>query len=368
MRAKANRADLILSSATLSLETYLAAKTKHFRLIQSKKSAKDKINIQILDMKEEGFRQRRKNLILSAFLENNIQNTISSGGKVMLFMNRKGFSTFIHCRACGYTLKCPRCNVGLVYHYDNKSLRCRFCNYSAKAVSICPNCQASYMRYLGLGTEKLESEMHRLFPQAKIKRWDKESPIKDDNFNILISTQIGLRKNSSSVELLGVLDPELSLSRMDFRAAEKTFSLLYRLSKLAKDKMIIQTYNPTHYCMQAIRKQDLDYFYQQELKQRKEFGFPPYKHLTQIILRGKNQERVKAVSYALFNKLNAVNKKKSIEVYEPSPSMPSKLRNNYYWNILLKGKSVKNICSLIRKPILEYKKKSAVITTVNVDL
>jgi len=318
-------------------------------------------------MKEEGFRQRKKKLILSSFLENNIQNTLASGSKTMLFINRKGFSTFIHCKACGYTLKCPRCNVGLVYHYGKKSLSCRFCNYESKVVSICPNCQASYMRYLGLGTEKLESEMHRMFPQAKIRRWDKESAAPQDNFDILISTQMGLRKTSFAVELLGVLSPELSLNRIDFRAAEKTFALLYRLSKLAKEKMIVQTFNPTHYCIQAIRKQNEDYFYKHELKNRKEFGFPPFKHLVQIILRGKNQERVKALSFSLFNQLETI-KKRGIEVYEPTVSIPSKLRGNYYWNILLKGKSIKNICSLIRKPILEYKKKSGVITTVNIDL
>jgi len=368
MRAKKEKASIILSSVSISLETYFQIKQNKFKLIESKDTETTPIDVKLLDTNEERFRQRKKEFVLSSFLENNIQNTLAAHGKIMLFMNRKGFSTFIQCRSYGYSLKCPRCNISLTYHYDKKYLSCRFCNYKTQVLSICPNCQVSYMRYSGMGTEKLESEMHRMFPQAKIKRWDKESSLPGDDFDILISTQVSLKRPNFSVELLGVLKPDALLNKIDFRAAEKTFSLLYRLSKLAKDKMLIQTNNPSHYSIQAINKRDQDYFYQQELSNRKELGFPPFKHLAQIILRGKNQERVKEVSFDLFNNLININKTNSIEIYEPIPSIPAKLRGNFYWNILLKGSSVKNICSLIRKPILEYKKKSGVITTVNVDL
>ena len=368
IRAKVDKAEVVLSSRTPSLETYLEVKRNKYKVTKSEESKKGRLNVQILDMKEEKFRQRKRDVVLSSFLEHTINDSLSSHEKIMLFMNRKGFSTFIHCRSCGYTLKCPRCNVGLTYYYGRKFLKCRFCNYQTKSVSICPNCQASYMRYLGLGTEKLESEMHRIFPQARIRRWDKDSSNKEEDFDILVSTQAGLEKDNFSVGTLGILSPELSLNRIDFRAAEKTFSLLYRLSKLANNKMIIQTYNPTHYSIQAVSKQNPDYFYKNELKNRKELGFPPFRHLAQIVIRGKKQDRVKEVSSSLFDRLNDLNKNKSIEIYEPNPSIPSKLRGNFYWNILLKASSVKNICSLIHKPIFEYKKKSGVITTVNVDL
>lgn len=368
MRAKENKASLILSSQTISVETYLEAKKRKYSVVRLKQENIKRPDIQLLDMVEERFRQRKKDLVLSKFLENEINNNLTAGKKTMLFFNRKGFSTYIHCRSCGYTLKCPRCDVALTYHYDKKFLRCRFCNYQTKVVSICPNCQASYMRYLGLGAEKLESEIHRIFPQVRIKRWDKATETPDENFDILISTQIGLKANNISVDLIGALRPESSLNRIDFRAAEKTFSLLHRLSKLAREKMIIQTNNPSHYSIQSAYKDNAEYFYEQELKNRKELGFPPFKHLAQIIIRGKSEERVKAVSDSLFKKLESINKKSSIEIFEPSASVSRKLRGNFYWNILIKGSSIKNICSLIRKPVLEYKNKSGVITTVNVDL
>ncbi|HOX54805.1 MAG TPA: primosomal protein N' [Candidatus Omnitrophota bacterium] len=368
MRVEKEKASLVLSSTTISLETFSQIKQKNAKLVEPKGTVSKTIDVKLLDTNEERFRQRKRDFILSSFLENNIQNTLASGGKVMLFMNRKGFSTFIQCRSCGYSLKCPRCNISLTYHYDKKSLTCRYCNYKTQALSICPNCQAAYMRYSGIGTEKLESEMHRMFPQAKIRRWDKESSLPADDFDILISTQISLKKHNFSVDLLGVLKPDASLNRIDFRAAEKTYSLLYRLRKITANKMIIQTSNPTHYIMQAIYKNDPDYFYKQELNNRRELGFPPFRHLVQVNLRGKINDRVKEVSFALFDTLTKSNKAKTIEIYEPSPSIPSKLRGNFYWNILLKGSSVKNICSLIHKPILEYKRKSGVITTINVDL
>jgi primosomal protein N' (replication factor Y) len=368
IRAKKAKASVILSSQTISVESYLEVKRKKYKLIKFGKKNRMRPEIQILDMKYERLRHKKKNLILSALLEKEIYTTLSLGGKIMLFLNRKGFSTYIYCRSCGYTLKCPRCNVSLTYHYERKFLRCRFCNHRTEVISICPNCQASYMRYFGSGTEKLESEMHRLFPQAKIKRWDEISKISKLDYDILISTQIGLRQENISVDLLGVLRPELSLNRIDFRAAEKTFSLLYRLSKLTKTKMIIQTNNPDHYSIQSIYKDNPNYFYKQELEYRKELDFPPFKHLVQIILRGKRQQRVKSVSKSLFEELKLLNKKKDIEIFEPIPSIPSKLRGNFYWNILLKASSVKNICFLIREPVLKYKNKSGVITTVNVDI
>ena len=366
LRAKQQKANLILVSQTPSLESYHSSLIGKYKFVNLKDRKHSASQVEIVDMNQEALRFKRGKAVLSPQLENNIQNTLEDSGRVILFINRLGFATSIRCKNCGYSLKCNRCNSGLIYHYKRKMLVCRFCNYQIQPLEICPQCKSAYVRYSGAGTEKLESEVNRLFPQAKINRWDSDVGIQSCDFDILISTQI-LLKGYINCDLLGVLQIDSSLNRVDFRSSEKVFSLLFRLSKLVKEKMIIQTRNPQHNCIEAIRKSDPFLFYRKELKLRKELGFPPFRHFIQIQLRGRSEEKVKNLAFSLYKKMKNTNNK-NINVLEPFPASPSRLRGNYRWNILLKGKSVKKINSYINRGLKELKGKSGIIINVNVDI
>jgi len=366
LRAKQQKTNLILVSQLPSLESYYSSLIGRYKLLNFKYKGHTSTQIEIADMNQEAVLYKRRKVILLSQLENNIQKTLDNSGKVILFINRLGFATSLRCKNCGYSPKCNRCSVGLTYHYKRRMLVCRFCNYQMQPLEICPQCKTSYIQYSGLGAEKLESETHRLFPQAKINRWDSDAGIQKGDFNILISTQI-LLKGHVDCDLLGVIQLDSLLNRVDFRSSEEAFSLLFRLRKLVKEKMIIQTRNPQHDCIQAIRKCDPFLFYKNELKLRKELGFPPFRHFVQIQLRGKSDQRVKDVTSSLFEKMKSISSK-NINVLEPFAGSPLRLRGSYRWNILLKGKSVKKINSYINKGLKEFKSRSGIKINVNVDI
>lgn len=368
MRIKADKANLILASAAPSLEAYQLAKKNKFECITLSEEKKP-AEVQVVDMNRFSFGERRKNTVIAFPLEDNIRKTIAEGGKIILFINRKGFSNIIRCRKCKFTLKCKRCNVSLTYHFDKKKLICRFCNYKIDPPQLCPQCNDSYMRYSVMGTEKLESEVSRIFPDKKILRLDKEARVRNDKFDILIATQMILKSYSLiSVDLVGVVGIDNALNRLDFRAAEKTFSLLVKLSLLANKKIIIQTHCPKHYSIFSAAQRNFPYFYKQELKYRRSLEFPPFGHFISVMLRGKKLEAVKSAVFILFEKLNQLNKTKKVEIFEPLPDIPDKLRGAYRWHILLKAKVVKQMNKLIKDSLRNMGRKSGIIISINVDI
>lgn len=366
MRSRQEKLRLILTSRTPSLEAVYLTKSKGFELIRP--ATKTILpRAQIIDLQHYP-RRKDTSSVISLPLQDSLQQATAKGERAILFINRKGFSTFLRCKKCGFSLKCPRCNVGLTYHYDKNKLVCRYCHFRTEPLEMCPQCNSDYIRYLGVGTERIESEAHRLFPQAKILRLDSDRKIKPDNFSILIATQIILKEPLSvSADLVAALQIDTALNRLDFRAAEKTFSILVRLLSLAKQKFIIQTHNPQHYSIQAAASADFEMFYKQELKVRRSLGFPPFRHFISVMLRGKSEERVKSAAVYLAEILNKT-KPKSIDLFEAQPDIPAKLRGNYRWCILLKGRNVKSLNHLIRSGIKKFKKKSGIIISVNVDI
>lgn len=365
MRSRQERIQLILTSQTPSLEAMHLIKSLKFKLIKLEpETALSKT--QIVDLSRY-HRKKDRAAIFSLPLLDSLQQAVNKDEKVILFINRKGFSTFLHCKKCGFSLKCPRCNVGLTFHYDQHKLVCRYCQYKTEPIELCPQCNSDYIRYFGMGTERIESEVHRLFPQKKILRLDSEKKIRPDNFDILIATQMIFKSPESiRADLVAALQIDTALNRLDFRAAEKTFSFLVRLLKTAKQRFIIQTHNAEHYAIQAARQADFASFYKQEMKFRRSLGFPPFCHFVSVGLRGRSEDRVKAIAI-LFAESLMKYKPKAVFIFESQPDIPAKLRGNYRWHILLKGKNIKAINQLIRKGIKKIKKKSGIIISVNVD-
>ncbi|OGX15617.1 MAG: primosomal protein N' [Omnitrophica WOR_2 bacterium RBG_13_41_10] len=364
MRSRIETAQLILASSLPSLEMVLLAKQNKIKNIFTQKR-ENLPEIKIADTTYLNRGTKEKNKILSKSLEDAIFSALNTKGKILLFLNRRGYATVISCRQCGMVLKCPRCNINLVYHFKENVLSCHYCNFKMQPQDICPNCNAGYMRYSGLGIEKIESEIARIFPKGIIKRQDNWQKADINDADIFISTQSVIKETGYGFDLVGVLAIDNSLNRIDLRAAEKTFSLLIDLVRLSSKKMIIQTALPRHYCFQALLAKDVSIFYDTELKQRRQLGFAPYKNMALIKLRGKIQERVKKITQDLFQELSKT-KKDGIRIISFSPGQPTKQRGNFYWQILLSASGAKKISRFL-KIRLKKLRHSGIIVTVDVD-
>jgi primosomal protein N' (replication factor Y) len=230
---------------------------------------------------------------------------------------------------------------------------------------ICPECNAGYIKFSGAGVEKIESELSRIFPQARIKILDDKN-LNAPDADITIATSSVIKQADFDFDLIGVLGIDNILNRVDFRATEKAFGLLAGLMGLTHKKFLVQTSSPTHHCFQALLKKDANFFYAEELKQRKQLAFPPYKHLAIVKLRGKKEDKVKETAGLLFGKLKEESLGKNIEIISVNPSSPAKLRNNFCWQVLIRSSSALAI-SVFLKNSLKGLRHSGIIVTVDVD-
>ncbi|MFA5388408.1 MAG: primosomal protein N' [Candidatus Omnitrophota bacterium] len=384
-RAELSNAVVILGSATPSLESFYAAKNGKYSLIELPERIDSRLlpEVDIVDMREEMTRAK-KIPIFSQKLKEWIEKDIAEKKQVILFLNRRGFSTFVTCKKCGYVIRCKRCSVSLTYHFDKKKLACHHCGFTMDPPEICPECNAGYLRYWGLGTEKVESEAHRLFPSAEIARLDTDathkrgshdkvlSKFKDARIDILIGTQmIAKGLDFPKVTLVGVISADTALNLPDFRSSERTFNLLTQVAGRAGrsdlgGRVIIQSYNPQHYSIQAAKTHDYNTFYDKEIYLRKELYLPPFCHMVNLTVRGRKEERVFRACDNLKNDIEKADKAKNINILGPAPSPISKMKGFYRWNIFLRAQAVKDITCILKKT-LGKNKISGIIVTVDVD-
>ena len=352
MRANIEEAKMILGSHSPSLESfYLAEKEKlEYRYIPSKLAYPE---VKVIDLRRLAYAERKSKTLFSKFLIDAIADILTQKGKVLLLINRKGFATLASCHNCGVALKCSRCNINLVFHFDEDKLKCHHCNFKMDLPKICPSCDAGYIKYSGIGAEKVESELARIFPQARL------------NLDIFVATSSAIKDPGINYDLIGVLAIDNSLNRVDFRAAEKTFSLLMGLVSLTSKKIIIQSANANHHCFQALVKNDPQLFYREELKQRRELSFAPFKHMILVRLRGGSLEKVKQAACDLFEKLNKI-KTSSIKMLALNPGQPAKLRGNFYYQLLMRASSAQKAGHFL-KLHLKDGHYSGIIVSVDVD-
>ncbi|MBU1932384.1 MAG: primosomal protein N' [Candidatus Omnitrophica bacterium] len=385
------RADLmgavtILGSATPSLESFYAARKGKYRLIELSERIDSRLmpEVEIVDMREELSRTKKLH-IFSHSLKSWIDKDIAEGKQVILFLNRRGFSTFISCRKCGHVVTCRRCSVSLTYHFHTKKLSCHHCNYKIDPPDICPKCESSYLKYWGIGTEKVESEAHRFFPAARISRMDTDathkrgthekvlSKFKDHKIDILVGTQmIAKGLDFPKVTLVGVISADTALNLPDFRSGERTFNLLTQVAGRAGrsdlgGRVIIQTYTPGHYAIQAAKTHDYNSFYGKEISFRKDLNLPPFSRIVTLNFRGRGEDRVIKVSESLRNKLERKNKSKKIEILGPAPAPVSRVKGMYRWNLFLKADKVECITALLKDVIGARRREGGIIVTVDVD-
>ena len=384
MRAKLSNCPVILGSATPSLESYYLTEKKRLELLTLSKRIDERElpKVKIVDMRME-LATRKKTVIFSVVLIKAIEKALEGGGQVMIFLNRRGFSTYVNCKKCGLVLKCKKCDSILVYHYETKSLVCHYCNFRMTPPDICPKCKSSYMKYFGIGTEKVESELARLFPGARIARMDRDSTakrgsherilteFKNHNIDILVGTQmIAKGLDFPRVTLVGAVNADVTLNLPDFRASERTFNLLTQVAGRAGrgDKggeVVIQTYAPGHYAILTASKHDYKSFYAEEIKSRSELSFPPFTHMIKIQLRSRNEQRTIEAAQNIKEFLS--NDLRDIEIIGPAPSPVSRVRGYFRWNVLLKAKNRSIMCERLRKALRGYRTPSGVLMAIDVD-
>ena len=359
--AKEAKIPLLLGSATPDLTTFYNAKeTKKITLLELTKRANNSNlpKVEIVDLKQELANGNRS--MLSNNLYQSIEQNLKDKLQTILFLNRRGYSTFIMCRNCGYTVKCKNCNISMTYHsYENK-LKCHYCGYEEKLVKTCPECGSDKIRYFGTGTQKLEQEIHKQFPQAKTIRMDVDTvtkknsheeilnKFKNEDIDILIGTQMVVKGHHfPKVTLVGVIAADSSLNIDDYRATERTFQILTQVAGRAgrenlPGKVIIQSYNPENFSIQDAQKQDYEKFYDTEIALRKQLKYPPFCDIIVIGFNSINEEEIKKVSNLAYEiavkKLN----NEEFKIFKPMPSPIDKIQNKFRWRIIIKGNMNEN--------------------------
>ena len=352
--AELNQASVVMGSATPSIETFYHAQQGNYeKLVLPKRIDNRPLPpVEIVDMRES------KGAILSARLRAELKQTLSRKEQAILFINRRGFFTFAMCRECGFTIECPKCSIALTYHSAEKKLRCNRCGFSSDPILTCPRCNSSSVVYFGSGTQRIEKEVAETFRAARILRYDRDAVSKRGSHevffaafaqgkaDVLIGTQMVTKGlDVASVTLIGVVSADTSLHLPDFRAAEHTFQQLTQVAGRAgrhhlPGKVIIQTYTPAHYAIQSAAKHDYEGFYQQEIEDRKELGYPPFSRLISIVISGADRARVINLSDNLGELLQT---RLGDKVLGPAPAQIPKLRGNWRYHILLKGQHFDNM-------------------------
>ena len=383
-RARLNRCPLILGSATPSLESYYKAKSGEYKLIRLTKRIEDRLlpKMKIVDMRME-LATRKRITVFSKVLLDAVDKALKAGKQVIIFLNRRGFSTFINCKKCGFVMKCRRCDAVMVYHFEEKKLICHYCNYHQPPPDICPKCRSGYIRYFGLGTEKVESEMSRAFSGIKIARMDSDttakkgshdkilSRFKSGEVKMLVGTQmIAKGLDFPQVTLVGVVSADVTLNIPDFRSSERTFNLLTQVGGRAGrgedgGEVIVQTYTPDHYAILAAAKHDYDKFYEEEIVSRKELLFPPFINLVKVVVRARNEEFTHQVADELAEAIRQADKDAMFS--GPAPVPMARVRGYFRYNILMKGKDTAAMCALLRKVLDGFRKPHGVLIAVDVD-
>lgn len=366
IRAKLEKAKLILASKVPSLESYYGQKCKRFDFIELLDKNASFPEVIIADMRQYGFSKNKSRLFISPVLEAKINKAISEKQKAIVFINRKGFARYGYCQKCGYLLFCDRCSSKLTFYSEEKKLICNSCGLKKEFLECCPKCNANYVKYGGFGIEKVTNQLNLIFPNIKIERVDKEHKNLSNSSQIIVATEMILWQDPiPKAKLVAVIDFDSQLNIINFRSNEKIFSLLYRIKDLAKEEIIIQTMIPDYYS--SFVKIDINKFFTAELKERKALQLPPFMHLTRINLRGKNLERTKEAAFKLYEGIKKLQERdKRFFIFEPTEAMPFKLRGNFRFNVLLKFRNM----FMISKSVREYLNKisySGLRTTIEVD-
>ena len=369
--ARSTGAVVVLGSATPSVESYYHASRGPVRLLSLPRrvtggqgangaaAAPSLATVQVCDMRRE-LREGNRH-IFSRALSGALRECMDSGNQAILFLNRRGTSSIVQCRECGYVAACRRCATSLTYHAGPSRLLCHQCNYSRRPLSACPECRGRRIRQLGLGTERVVSEVSELFPGVRVDRLDSDAArsagaaeeavarLASGETQVLVGTQmIAKGLDVPNVALVGVVLADIGLHVPDFRAGERVFSLLCQVAGRAgrgdaPGRVFIQTYDPEHYAVRAGANQDYLEMYHQEIESRRRLGYPPFNQLAHIVYQNPDAEATRRQATAIADELKrraAAGGRTDIEVNGPVPGLPPRLRGRHRWRLLLRGRNL----------------------------
>lgn len=369
-RAKYHSCPVLLGSATPSLESMARAEKGVYQLLVLKERVNGKSlpNVEIIDMNKEA---KNGTSHITNRLLGELSSCIDRGEQAILFLNRRGFSTFVTCKNCSETIKCPNCDITLTYHKSNRMLRCHYCGYATPLPKVCPNCNEEALSDLGVGTEKIEEELHGLLPNARVLRMDVDTTsrkgahkkmidaFRSHEYDILLGTQIVAKGlDFSDVTLVGVINADTSLNIPDFRSSENTYSLLSQVAGRSgrsqkTGKVYIQTFNPDHYAISFVKEHDYLGFYREEMKIRRRLGYPPFYFLCYLKISGKEADYLFQESLKI---------KRSLErnlhhttILGPTTLAVFKVNNIYRYGIILKYKREEDLYDILIKIQNHYK-------------
>ena len=349
--AKINNAALVLGSATPSVDAFYRAEIGEYKLftLNKRASGSNLATVSVADLREELKAGNRS--IISRHLSELMEDRLAKGQQIMLFLNRRGFAGFVSCRNCGFVVKCPHCDVSLTLHKNGKMV-CHYCGYTSDKFTNCPECGSKYILGFSAGTEQVEEAVHKMFPTARTLRMDADTTKEKESYekilsafldrqaDILIGTQMIVKGHDfKNVTLVGVLAADLSLFASDFRAPEKTFQLLTQAAGRAgrgdlPGEVVIQTYQPEHYCIQYAARQDYLGFYDTEMGFRETMDYPPAAHMLCILVTSRKEEAAKRLSENLAKGVSEMN---SGTVIGPAPASISKINDVYRFVLYIKN-------------------------------
>ncbi len=365
---------VILGSATPDVETFYGAQQGDYRLLELPErvtpvEGSALPQVEVVDLRQELKAGNRS--LFSHSLAQAVAKAVGGGEQVILFLNRRGAATFIQCRDCGFVLRCKRCEVALTYHFTENALLCHRCNYRTSVPQICPRCLSRRIKFLGIGTQKLEQEASYTFPQTRLLRWDSDvtkgkhshqeilDKFRAHDADILIGTQmIAKGLDLPLVTLVGVISADTGLNLPDFRAGERTFQLLSQVAGRAGrgilgGRVIIQTYSPEHYAIQAAASQDYALFYDKEIAYRRQLHNPPFTQLASLVYSHTNdalcQRETERMKRCIIDERDAQGIA-GLSLIGPAPAFIHRLRGRFRWQLILRGAELSAFLSQIPIP------------------
>ncbi|MBI2174436.1 MAG: primosomal protein N' [Candidatus Omnitrophica bacterium] len=383
-RAREIGAVVLLGSATPSVESYYAAKKRSagFVYLPQRIFERPMPEVEIVDMRLH-LGQRRIG-VLSPRLERLLQQVVDRGEQGMLLLNRRGFARVAQCKGCGAVTRCARCAVPLIFHADRQQMLCHYCNFQSSPKALCEQCKKGYVLLRGMGTERVESELHRLFPQAAIARMDRDTTLRKEShrelYEAVRTRQVGLLVGTQmiakgldfpEVTLVGVVSADTGLNLPDFRSGERTFDLLTQMAGRAgrgpsPGRVVIQTYCPHHYAIQAAAKHDYEKFYAEEIQMRRQLHLPPFSRLVEMTLASQSKSRVESAASRLAEELRGLFKR-GVHLLGPVPHRIPRLRKVYRSCILLKSITLKPVAPVLKRVLGPNRTYHGVHVRIDVD-
>jgi len=372
--AQLSDAAVILGSATPDIGSFHKAQQGEYQLVELKERITPRgysplPEVSIVDLREE--LKAGNTSLLSRSLLAAMKETLAQGEQIVLFLNRRGTATFVRCRNCGFVFRCPRCSIALTYHSVEKRLICHRCRYSIPVSPSCPRCFQRHLRFLGIGTQRVEEEIRRFFPEARLLRWDRDvitrryaheellKNFRDHKADVLIGTQmIAKGLDLPQVTLAGVIIADTGLNFPDFRSSERTFQLLCQVAGRAgrgvkAGKVIIQTYSPDNYIIEAAAKHDYLGFYYKEIDYRRRYDYPPFSQLVRLVYSQTNEELCRREAERVYRLILDERAREGIidfNIIGPVPTFAFRARGRYRWQLFLRGPDSTRMLSRLTLP------------------